>query len=99
MLPGASKQEAEQKQSWEGAGDTLRSKDSRWRHPRRGSCFVPQLSIIGNSLCGACHPCWSVFPVKRQTWSSAGGVLSCWKHEEVGKGGEPAGLRAVGAGS
>lgn len=53
VLPGASKQEAEQKQSWERAGDTLRSRDSQWGHAGRGSCFVPQLSIIGNSLCGA----------------------------------------------
>lgn len=99
MLPGASKQEAEQKQSWEGELGTRYVPGTHGGDAGRGSCFVPQLSIIGNSLCGACHPCWSVFPVKRQTWSSAGGVLSCWKHEEVGKGGEPAGLRAVGAGS
>lgn len=44
-----------------------------------------------------CCPCWSVLPVKGQTWSCAGRNLSCWKHEE-GRKGERA-CRAPKAGS
>lgn len=86
VLPGARKQKTEQKQSWERAGNVLRSRMSWWGHPEEAPALFLFVYHREQSMWSLCHPCWSVFPLKGQTWSSAGGGLSCCKHEEGRKG-------------